>query len=256
MEMADGGTFLFDEIAEMDISLQAKILRAIEEGKIRRIGETRSRDVEFRLLTATNQNLKELVKAGKFRQDLYFRINVLAIEIPPLRERKEDIPALTDHFIKTLNQKLKRNITGLTKEALSAIENYQWPGNVRELENALERAMVLAESERIDVSDLPEEVASTLALAREGVRGVSVPKALFAQMVEGGKTFWDAVQKPFLLREISRSQVRDVIKLGLQETGGNYKKLAGIFHVGHQYKKFHSFLKNSGCHLERKDFSK
>jgi Nif-specific regulatory protein len=256
LELAHGGTFFFDEIGEMDPALQAKVLRAIEEGVVRRIGETRTRDTEFRLICATNQDLKDLVKRGKFRQDLYFRINVVPVEIPPLRERKEDIPALVNAFIKNLNQKLRRNISGLSKEALLCLERYDWPGNVRELENVLERAMVLTDSERIDRADLPEEIAAGAAVAHPGSRSEALPRAIFEAMVEGRKDFWEAVRKPFLEREISREDVRSVIKLGLEKTGGNYKRLAELFHVGRQYKKFHSFLKNSRCHLERDEFSR
>jgi DNA-binding NtrC family response regulator len=136
------------------------------------------------------------------------------------------------------------------------LEQYNWPGNVRELENVLERAMVLTESDRIERADLPEEIAAGGGAAPPGLRNDALPRKIFEAMAEEKKDFWEAVRKPFLEREISREDVRFIIKLGLERTGGNYKRLAELFHVGGQYKKFHSFLKNSRCHLERDEFSR
>jgi DNA-binding NtrC family response regulator len=154
-EIAQQGTLFLDEIGELSLSTQAKILRFLEEKEFNRVGGSKTIKVDVRLITATNRDLNQLLKKGEFREDLYYRINVVPIVIPPLRERKEDIPLFLEHFIKKFNAENNKNIKGLSKEALELMMNYDWPGNVRELENLIERIIVLTSNEYIQHNELP-----------------------------------------------------------------------------------------------------
>jgi DNA-binding NtrC family response regulator len=154
-EIAQHGTLFLDEIGELSLSTQAKILRFLEEKEFNRVGGSKTIKVDVRLITATNRDLNQLLKKGEFREDLYYRINVVPIVIPPLRERKEDIPMLLENFIKKFNAENNKNIKGISKEALELMMNYDWPGNVRELENLIERIIALTSNEYIQHNDLP-----------------------------------------------------------------------------------------------------
>jgi len=157
-EVTDQGTIFLDEIAEMSPALQVKLLRVLQEGTFIPVGGTETRKVDVRIISATNKNLKELVEQGKFREDIYYRLNVLKILLPPLRERKEDIPFLIEYFIQTKKNAKKKKILGIKSNALKAILDYSWPGNIRELQNVLERAIALASSKYITIENLPEEI--------------------------------------------------------------------------------------------------
>lgn len=157
IEEADEGTLFLDEVADIPLSIQAKLLRFLQEGKFRRIGETEERYVDCRIIAATNKNLEEEIKKGNFREDLYYRLNVIKINLPPLREREEDIIILSNYFLKKFSEKENKKIKGFSKEALEFLRNYNWPGNVRELENKIARAVALCEREIIDTNDLIEE---------------------------------------------------------------------------------------------------
>ncbi|MFA5576593.1 MAG: sigma-54 dependent transcriptional regulator [Tissierellaceae bacterium] len=157
-ELAHGGTLFLDEIGDMDIQLQAKLLRVIQEKTITPLGSEKSFPVDFRLMAATNLNLSEEVKNGNFREDLFFRLNVVNIEVPPLRDRKEDIPALTKHFINLYSKSFNKDISGISRSAISILEGHDYPGNVRELQNIIERAVALAEGNVIEIQDLPKEI--------------------------------------------------------------------------------------------------
>ncbi len=153
-EEADGGTIFLDEIGDAPLSVQSKLLRVIEEGETRRVGDTAHRKVDVRVLCATNRNLAEDVKKGRFREDLYYRLNVISISIPPLRERKKDISLLAEHFLSVYGERTGKRLRGIGKEAMDYMMNYDWPGNVRELENCIERAVVMTKSEKIEAEDL------------------------------------------------------------------------------------------------------
>lgn len=157
-ELADRGTLFLDEIGDMPLALQAKLLRVLQGREFERIGDTKTRRVDVRIVAATNKNLQQLVREGKFREDLYYRINVIRIHIPPLRERLDDIPLLCEHFIKKLNQKMNRRVIGITPETLRILQQYHWPGNVRELENVLERAFHFSTGVWIEPKHLPEDL--------------------------------------------------------------------------------------------------
>ena len=157
-ELADRGTLFLDEIGDMPLALQAKLLRVLQEQKFERVGDTQTRQVDVRIIAATNKDLRQMVRQGTFREDLYYRIHVIHIHIPPLRERLDDIPILAEHLIKKLNQKMKKQVIGITPQTLELLQRHDWPGNVRELENVLERAMHLAEGVWIEPHHLPDEL--------------------------------------------------------------------------------------------------
>lgn len=158
-ELADGGTLLLDEISEMPLNLQSKLLRVIQEREFERVGSSTPISVDIRLIATSNRNLKECISAGKFREDLYYRLNVIPIVISPLVDRKEDIPLLVDHFVDKYNRENSRQILGLDAAALRLLMKYHWPGNVRELENLIERAVVTTRSETLTEDDFPADLA-------------------------------------------------------------------------------------------------
>jgi len=157
-EEADGGTIFLDEIGDMSLSLQSKILRVIQEREFTRIGETKTRHADVRIVTATNKDLPEAIRAGEFREDLYYRINVINITMPSLRERPEDIPLLVEHFIRRYNYSIGKKITGIPKDALKILMEHDWPGNIRELENLIERAVIFADRDVLDAKTIHENL--------------------------------------------------------------------------------------------------
>jgi len=171
IERAQGGTLLLDEVGELTPSVQVKLLRFLQEGEIERLGGTGTVKVECRVVAATNQDLQARVREGKFREDLFYRLNVIQVVLPPVRDRPEDIPLLADHFIARYAAKNGKPIRGLTPAALEVLEAYPWPGNVRELEHAIERAVVLSRGAEIDETDLPESVRSGGAARAAGIAG-------------------------------------------------------------------------------------
>ena len=187
LEVADGGTILLDEIDAFTPALQVKLLRVIQERLYERVGDTRTMRVDVRIIAATNRKLSQLVKDGQFREDLFYRLNVILMRLPPLRDRKNDLPLLIAHFVEHSAKAMGKSISGVTDEALQVLTNYQWPGNIRELENVLERAVILAKRSKLEAEDLPEELrfhvnavsmavddqeeeAATSALAQTGVQ--------------------------------------------------------------------------------------
>jgi two-component system response regulator HydG len=172
-ELADGGTLFLDEIGDLSPVTQPKILRVLQEGEFERLGGTRTIRVDVRIVVATNQDLAQMVKDKRFREDLFYRLNVITVHVPPLRERREDIPVLAQHFLRVYAAKNNRKLDGLTDDALKRLEAYAWPGNVRELENVVERGVVLARGSQVDVADLPAEIAGATPLP-EGVVSVRI----------------------------------------------------------------------------------
>jgi transcriptional regulator with PAS, ATPase and Fis domain len=159
IEVASGGTLFLDEIGDLALPLQSKLLRVLQEREFERVGGTRPIKIDLRLIAATNQNLQEGVQSGKFRKDLFYRLNVVAVTVPPLRERREDIPQLVEHFIGKTARKCNARMKSLSPEAKLCLTSYDWPGNVRELENAMERALVLGSTDTILVEDLPDAIS-------------------------------------------------------------------------------------------------
>jgi two-component system NtrC family response regulator len=190
-EAADGGTIFLDEIGEMRPELQVKILRVLEERSVERVGDNRVIRVDVRVLAATNKDLTKAIETGEFREDLYYRLNVVPLSIPPLRERREDIRALTQHFLKSLGAPLRLTIA---PDAFRALETYEWPGNVRELENALERSLIFHRGDVITVSDLPETIRSPKT-KESAALAVSLPEAGLSLEVVEKELILRALQK-------------------------------------------------------------
>jgi two-component system, NtrC family, response regulator AtoC len=210
-EEASGGTLLLDEIGELPLALQVKLLRVLQEETLRRVGDTRDTKVDVRIIAATHRDLAAEVKAGRFREDLYYRINVLPVVIPPLRDRKEDVPLLVEHFLTRNNARLGTSLRGLSVDARKLMLDYAWPGNVRELENTLERAMVLAEGDVIEVGDLPERL-------REALDPVK------AQLASGELS----------IKKTSAAVEEILIRRALQKTKGNRTRAAEILEISHR----------------------
>lgn len=210
-ELADGGTIFLDEIGDMPLILQSKLLRVIQEKEIERVGGVKTRKVDVRIISATNKNLKQLAAEGKFREDLYFRINVVELTIPPLRERKRDIPVLVDSFIRKYNNMLSGRVEGITDAALEVMVQYDWPGNIRELENIIERMLNYVDHGLIDVQDVPEYVRRTeKTVERKGqslahIEQEAIQSALAA--ADGNKS------KAARLLGISRSKLYEKLSL-------------------------------------------
>ena len=210
-EEADGGTLFLDEIGELPLLLQVKLLRVLQEEEVRRVGDTKPIRVNVRIIAATIRDLAEEVKKGAFRSDLYYRLNVLALQLPPLRERRDDIPTLVDAFIERYNYRLQRQIKGISKEALGILMDYNWEGNVRELENAIERAMALAEGNRIEVHNLPPQL-------REVKTG-------------GELTIPDY---EYSIKKVNRQVEEELIRRALRRTGGNRTQAAKLLEISHR----------------------
>jgi PAS domain S-box-containing protein len=210
-ELADKGTLFLDEIGEIPLMLQAKLLRVLEEQTFRRLGGLKDITLDLRVIAATNKNLREAVKEGAFRQDLYFRLNVIQIVIPPLRERPEDIVPLSRFFIEHYNRKFKRSIEGLTQEAVRLLLAHQWPGNVRELRNAVERAMILEESSLIRPASLPISITHPEGLITPAV---SPPPSEFPP---GGLSL--------------EEHERQLLGRALEKTDGNQTQAARLLHI-------------------------
>jgi len=210
-EEAEGGTLLLDEIGCMDVSLQVKLLRTLDSGEIRRVGETATRKTSARILAATNEDLEARMDMGLFRRDLYYRLNVMHIHIPSLRERREDIIPLVEHFVNILNKKMGLKIRGITSEAQDALLSYPWKGNVRELQNLVERAMILTSDDLIDLSSLPYDIRMATA------------KVPFS--VEGEETL--------SLKKASKELEKTLIVRVLNRTGGNRSQAASLLEISY-----------------------
>jgi DNA-binding NtrC family response regulator len=224
-ELADGGTLFLDEIAEMDPSTQAKLLRVLERNAFRRVGGTEKVNVDLSVLAATNRNLEEAIRLGKFREDLYYRLKVVTLVVPPLRERKEDIPALVDAFIADFNRRNGEKIRGISPQALTAVMDYEWPGNVRELKNAVESAAILASGDVIDLEGFAEVAARRARPARLASGATGSPEDA-AVAIAVGSTLADAERALIaatLRRHPSRREAARVLGIGLRTL---YTKLA------------------------------
>jgi transcriptional regulator with GAF, ATPase, and Fis domain len=171
-ELADGGTIFLDEIGEMPLELQSKLLRVIQDGEFERLGSPRTIKTDVRIIAATNRNLEEEIKNGRFREDLFYRLNVFPITMPPLRQRKEDIPLLVNHFVAKFNHKIGKKIETVSKDTLSTFQEYHWPGNVRELESVIERAVIISQGTALQVLDRFDSFCKTMEPEGQGVKAL------------------------------------------------------------------------------------
>ena len=192
-ELASNGTLFLDEIGDLRLDLQAKLLRAIQEGEIERVGGTKPIKTEFRLITATNVDLEKAVKEGRFREDLFYRINVIPIKLPPLRERAADVPQLAEFFLHRYNTRFRKRIQGITEPTMTLLTKYWWPGNIRELENLIERLVAVSDKEYISDEDLPLEFHFA-QLEPKGTRSASL-------FEEATNTF----ERNFILRALEKN---------------------------------------------------
>jgi len=213
-ELADGGTLFLDEIGEIPIEMQVKLLRALQESEFERVGGVKTIKVDVRLITATNRDLQKEIQAGRFREDLYYRLNVVPVALPPLRERRGDIPLLVEFFLDKYNRRLNKRIAKLSPAALEALQNHTWPGNIRELENLMERTVLFADGPVVGPSDLPE----SLRTPQQGAPAIlAVPMAAIAPA--------DASLKDIVKGSVAVLE-RDLITRALDETGGNVTQAA------------------------------
>jgi two-component system response regulator AtoC len=210
-EEADGGTIFLDEIGELPLQLQVKLLRVLQDGEIRRIGDSRAIIIDVRIIAATVKDLDKEVRENKFRDDLFYRLNVLPIKIPPLKERKEDVPLLVDHFIHKYSRELGKPIEEITPEALNCLLSYNWNGNVRELENVIERAIVLTDSSQIQVENLPVEIQNPVEESRISL-----------------------LNDELSIKKASRYLEIDLIRKALQKTNGNHTHAAKLLEISHR----------------------
>jgi len=228
LESADGGTVFLDEIGEMVPALQAKLLRFLEEKTFRRVGGSTDQRVNVRVIASTNRDLDAEVRAGRFRQDLFYRLNVIAIVLPPLRERSEDIPRLVTYYIDSYNTEFRKRITGVSPDAMSLLTKYAWPGNIRELRNAVERAMLLAAGTELVPEDFPAAAPTVarlnedIALPSAGVNLEQLERSLVVQALQ--RSDWNQTQAARLLG-LNRDQIRYRIeKFGLEKTAAGSEK--------------------------------
>ncbi|MCK6529350.1 sigma-54 dependent transcriptional regulator [Myxococcota bacterium] len=239
-ELADRGTLFLDEIGELPREMQPKLLRVLQERTFERVGGLKSIAVDVRLVAATNADLEAMVREGAFREDLFYRLNVVPIRLPPLRERREDIPDLADHFVKRFNKRLGRTVSGIRDDALGILVGHSWPGNVRELENVIERAVLLAEGDRLCPQDLPRELlaaAATLAAIPLRAQGA------------GGSDPGPAASLKDRVREQTAQIERDLIRQALDDDSWNVTRAArrlGLSRKGLQLK-----MKELGLRRER-----
>ena len=213
-EMADGGSLFLDEVSEMTLGMQAKLLRVLEGQAFRRVGGVKNINVDVRVIAASNRNLEDAVRTSRFRQDLYFRLAIIPLLLLPLRDHKEDIPQLLEHFINHYNQKFRKNIQGVTKEADELLMNYDWPGNVRELKNAIERVMILAEGNRVAAKHLPIRISEGGIMPVPMAEGESNGAV---RLPAGGTALYDVE--------------RELIRQALEQSRGNKTSAAKLLRI-------------------------
>ena len=257
-ELADAGTLFLDEIGEIPVEMQVKLLRALQESEFERVGGIKTIKVNVRLITATNRDLEKEIKSGNFREDLFYRLNVVPLHIPPLRDRREDIPLLTEHIVRKFNERLKKQIVGIDHDALERLVAYGWPGNIRELENVLERTLLFCDFPRIRLRDLPTDIAqgtaaAAAAAAASAASQVSsapgspmfLPASLSGQPFgqpfgQPGSASMSAPAVPSVavnqsLKDIVRAETerveRELILRALDETGGNVTQAAKLLRI-------------------------
>jgi len=273
---ADGGTAFLDEIGELSPKAQAMLLRTLSEDEIKPVGSTESKQVDVRVVAATNRPLEEMVGNGSFREDLFYRLNHLRVHLPPVRERGDDWRLLVRFFLNRLNRK-NRTRKDLTTAAWSVLEDYHWPGNIREIRSILDVGFCLSESHiephsfehALDFERSTEEAKNTTSApmtesdfsgpAPAPVHDSGVDPTVercFEEMRHEGKDFWKAVREPYLDRELNRAQVRSIVKRGLEESDGSYKRLLRIFEVEKDdYLKFMDFLRHHKLKPQEKQYT-
>jgi DNA-binding NtrC family response regulator len=236
-EEANGGTLFLDEIGEMPLAAQVKLLRVLQDGEFTRVGGSEVVKTDVRVVAATNTDLNAAIEAGEFRKDLFYRLSVFPITLPPLRERIEDINLLVFHFLERYKEKTGRFVSGISKEALRAFLNYEWLGNVRELENAIERAVIIASGRQIELDDLPE------AISKRAFEAYAQARQERAKAASEGRAINLAVDFPATMDEIERQ----AIELALDYTNGDKSRASRLLNIGRKtlYRKLETFRKTA-----------
>jgi two-component system response regulator PilR (NtrC family) len=225
-QASHGGTLFMDEIGNMNLAMQVKLYRVLQEGKVRPLGSTEEIDVDVRVIAATNKDIEKAIAAGEFREDLFYRLSVIPLHVPALRDRREDIPLLARHFLTSFSASMGKHIEGISPEAMRRLESYDWPGNVRELENTIERAVALESSREISLAVLPDRVAGTstaFAAAMGQPDGVRIP--------DGGVNF----------EQVVAETERRYLQAALEKAGGVRTQAAELLKIS--YRSFRHFAK-------------
>jgi transcriptional regulator with PAS, ATPase and Fis domain len=258
LEMADGGSIFLDEIGEMTLRMQGLLLRFMETGELQKVGADRAMGrVNVRVIAATNRNLRDMITEGTFREDLFYRLNVIHLTVPPLRERREDIPSLVEYFLAQFTRNNGTPVHAISPEATKLLSEYAWPGNVRELENVIERLVVTGRNHTVAPDDLPMEIRTHqgIGLRPKRERRRTVADDLYKKLVEERESFWTAVYPLYMQREITRGNMRDLVRKGLEDARGNYKIVAKLFNMEQRdYKRFLNFLRKHDCQLPFKEY--
>ena len=268
IRQASGGTLFLDELGEMSLRMQGVLLRFTETGEVQPVGaDTPTQHVKVRLITATNQDLREQIAAGTFREDLYYRLNVIQLRIPPLRERRDDVLLLMQHYLERATTTFAVHAPELTPDASQLLVAYDWPGNIRELRNVAERLALRDARRALTADDLPIELRGGMRprmmtpapMSAEPVPQEPVAPALppisrvadeLWHRMANGEDFWTVVHKAYKARELARQDLASLIDRGLQETCGSYRALLTVFHLPpSDYKRFHAFLYQQRCNL-------
>jgi DNA-binding NtrC family response regulator len=276
LEIANGGTIFLDEVGEMSPRMQGLLLRFLETGEIEKVGSDRVTSAgNVRVVSATHRNLHEAILKGLFREDLYYRLNVISLMVPALRDHKEDIPALVDFFIRRAAAESASQpqsppfvAPSISPEIMAALMAYSWPGNVRELHNVIERLIVgrnvldvigpargIRGQSAPPVSESQESYPPAPTTVPEPQRGRTIADDLFKMVVKDGQPFWTSVYPMYMRREIARSDMRGLVHRGLEEARGNYRIVLRLFNIeSKDYKRFLNFLRKHDCRLPFKDY--
>ena len=253
LQQANRGTIFLDEVGEMSLRMQALLLRFLESGEIQSVGaDGGGTHVDVRVISATNRDLPTLISAGQFREDLLYRIRVIHLQVPPLRARREDIRPLIDHTIQKGGRPIK-----ISEEAMQALERYRWPGNVRQLQNMIEQLSWMSSKDVVSLDDLPGALrvpaGAGILPARERRRQVA--DDLYHGLVTGVYSFWDHTYPLFMNRDITRHDLRELVRRGLATTCGNYRALVKLFRMPPKdYKRFLNFLAAHDCRVDFREF--
>jgi transcriptional regulator with GAF, ATPase, and Fis domain len=261
LEMAPNGTVFLDEVGEMSMRMQVVLLRFLETGEIQRVGANRAHThVNVRLIAATNRDLQTHMASGAFREDLYFRLNVIRLIVPPLRDRSEEIPLFVDHYLSMYSEQHATKRPRISPAAMEALMAHPWPGNVRELKNLIERLVLRACGGTIWLDGLPAEMLSVTRAVEPirpsaGIQRGPLTDDLADRMIQSGESFWRVVYPAFMARHLTCADVQAIVRRGLEQTNGNYRLLVELFNMlPADYRRFLRFLRKHECHLPFQPF--
>jgi DNA-binding NtrC family response regulator len=251
------GTVFMDEVGEMSLRMQALLLRFLETGELQTVGAvTANAPVDVRVITATNRDLLEEVNARSFREDLYYRLNVLHLKIPPLRERGTDIPLLFEHYLTEFSERHRMPRPTLSAAALQQLTAYAWPGNIRELRNVVERLVLSADGSMVEPRHLPAEIndgpesAAAAPAVEFAISHQARVDGMLARILTRRESFWTVVYPAFMSHDLTRDDLRFILHAGLERSQGSYRTLVELFNMNAgDYKRFVTFLKQHDCHL-------